>query len=436
VLLLHLSDIHFQLDEISTPMDPNIHLRNELLRDAKRMCEQLRKAPSAIIVSGDIAFAAHDKEYLFALSWLESLAETCGTTIESIFVVPGNHDVDRHMAARPAIQAYHHDIKSARPVSLDGILRGLLTDIDARQGLYAPLNNYNFFAEQFFCDVSPPSRTIAKRSLILNDGSILKLMGLNSAFVSSQADKRGDLFVDPACFQIIREHGVENVTVCHHPFTWLRNGDALKDHLDAVTRIQLFGHDHTNRVFLSRDSVCVAASAAHPDRTEHGWEPGYNLIEVEVINTDSKRKFRVITHVRVWQPQTEIFQPKMDKEKTFFQHEITLDNWQAPSEKEGITANLTESSSSNTISPITKQHQARSDPMDTLRNTSVRFFKLTLSQKSAIAGKLGLIEDDDMNQPDFERFRRVFLRARDRNLISDLDREISSMRATTATKTS
>ncbi len=67
--------------------------------------------------------------------------------------------------------------------------------------------------------------------------------------------------------------------------------------------------------------------------------------------------------------------------------------------------------------------------MDTLRNISVRFFKLTFSQKSAIAGKLGLLEDEDLNQPDFVRFRRVFERARDRNLIGDLDTEITAATA-------
>ena len=64
--------------------------------------------------------------------------------------------------------------------------------------------------------------------------------------------------------------------------------------------------------------------------------------------------------------------------------------------------------------------------MDSLREISIRFFKLTLSQKSAIAGKLNLLEEEDTNQPDFERFRRVFLRARDRGLVADLDREIKS----------
>jgi hypothetical protein len=76
------------------------------------------------------------------------------------------------------------------------------------------------------------------------------------------------------------------------------------------------------------------------------------------------------------------------------------------------------------------EEPARDDPMDTtLRDISIRFFKLTLSQKWAIAGKLNLLEDEDVNQPDFERFRRVFLRARERGLVIDLDREVKEATA-------
>lgn len=429
MLLLHLSDIHFRREDIKTPMDPNIHLRNELILDAEQMCKRLGKVPSAILISGDIAFAAHSDEYAFALAWLEKLATSCGTTIESVFVVPGNHDVVRNVASRASVQAYHRDIKSANPISLDGILRGLLTDPDASRILYAPLDEFNLFAGQFFCDLSAPMRTIAKRDLKLNDGSVLRLTGLNSAFVSSQADKPGDLFVDSACFQVSRERGVEHVAICHHPFTWLRNGDALKDHLNDVARIQLFGHDHTSRIELNRDSVRIFASAAHPDRTEHGWEPGYNLIELEVINTHPERELKIAAHVRVWQSNPGQFRPKMDGNKDVFQHRISLEGWAALPVEAELAGSPIESSVSETAQMSPEPQTPGSDPMDTLRNISVRFFKLTLSQKSAIAGKLGLIEDEDLNQPDFERFRRVFLRARDRGLIEALDKEISAATA-------
>ena len=65
--------------------------------------------------------------------------------------------------------------------------------------------------------------------------------------------------------------------------------------------------------------------------------------------------------------------------------------------------------------------------MKTLRDINIRFFKLTFSQKSEVAGRLGLLEDEDVNLPDFERFRRVFVRARERDLVEALDRGITAV---------
>lgn len=59
-----------------------------------------------------------------------------------------------------------------------------------------------------------------------------------------------------------------------------------------------------------------------------------------------------------------------------------------------------------------------------LQNVCVRFFKLSLNQKSAIANKLNLLDGEDISQPDFELFRRVLIRARERGQIEDLDREV------------
>ena len=430
MLLIHLSDIHFRLGEVGTAMDPNFHLRNELLIDAKQMCERLGVVPAAVMISGDIAFSGDKKEYEFALTWLEKFCSNVGTTTASVFVVPGNHDVVRSVASRDVIQMLHRDIKSASDVYLNGRLRSALYDPDSARLLYESIEPYNFFAGQFFCALLPPENTIARRDLPLNDGSTLRLSGLNSTFVSSTADKPNDLFVDPAAFQITRERGVEHVVLCHHPYFWLRKGEDLQDHLKDVARIHLFGHDHANRIETARDYVKISASAAHPDRAEHGWEPGYNLIEVEVVGADTQRRLDVRVHVRVWQSRPGQFIAKMDRADDLFHQEIQLDSWTKPnsalkpiSEDEIVKSirhelNITES----------MPEPARSDPMsNTLREVSVRFFKLTLSQKTAIAGKLGLFEDEDVNHPDFERYRRVFIRARDRGLVEQLDIEIAAI---------
>lgn len=428
MLLLHLSDIHFRKGEVGVAMDPNAHLRNELVLDAVSQCEKIGAAPQAILVSGDIAFGGDADEYAFALGWLDDLCKRCGTTLSAVFTIPGNHDVVRSIASRPLIQTIHRDIKNASAGSLEGLLRGLLTDQEASRLLYESIGPYNSFAGQFFCDLLPSERTIAHRDLTLNDGSILRLSGFNSAFVSSAADKPGDLFVDPACTQLIRERGVEHLVMCHHPYGWLRQGDTLRDFLNDIARVQLFGHEHTNRIEMGRDWVRFAASAAHPDKTEPGWEPGYNLLEVSVDGQGGDRKLNIRSHVRVWQQRPGEFRAKTDRGNDVFSQTIPLDAW-TPAQSADTPAAAAEPPVVVPADNSTKPEAARSDPMDTLRDISIQFFKLTLSQKSAIAGKLNLLEEEDANQPDFERFRRVFVRARDRGLVGELDREIKEVAA-------
>jgi hypothetical protein len=330
--------------------------------------------------------------------------------------------VTRNIVSRPIVQALHRDIKATSELSLDGMLRGLLDDPESKRLLYEALGPYNDFALQFFCDLLPPERTITTKELTLSDGSKLKLSGFNSAFVSSAADKPGDLFVDPACFQLKRESGVEHLVMCHHPYNWLRQGVLLKDHLNDVARIQLFGHEHVNRIELGRDFVRVAASAAHPDRTEPGWEPGYNLIEVDVEMDGSKRVMTIGAHVRIWQNRPGEFRAKMDRGDEVFRHKIRLEDWTppAPEVRPGGAIEAV------VRGPAAAPRAVTVDDMDSLREIGIKFFKLTLSQKSAIAGKLNLLEDEDANQPDFERFRRAFIRARERGLVDALDREVKA----------
>jgi len=119
MLLIHISDIHFRLDEIGTAMDPNHHLRNVLLRDAKNMCDRLGATPDLLAISGDIAYAGNKQEYDFALQWLEKFCKQCGLKKENIFVIPGNHDVVRSIASREGIQMLHRDIKATCNISLN-----------------------------------------------------------------------------------------------------------------------------------------------------------------------------------------------------------------------------------------------------------------------------------------------------------------------------
>lgn len=427
MLILHISDIHFREGEAGSPMDPNRHLRSELVRDAREQCTKLGAAPDAILVSGDIAFAGTAEEYKFAEAWFEELCAACNCDTSVIFVIPGNHDVQRDTAKKNLVQALHKDIKGTAPHLLDTKLAGFLNEDDTAKQLYAPIANFNDFAAKFFCDLLPPSRTQIQRPFVLNDGSKLLVTGLNSTFVSSHTDTERSLFVDPASFTLTNEDGVTHLVLCHHPYNWLANGQVLSDHLNVVSQIQLFGHEHTNRIELHRDWVKVAASAAHPEKTERGWEPGYNLLELSVVNNNGERQLTVTAHVRIWQRRPGQFVAKMDRKATSFMHTISLEPWVAPTIPVDESKGDLESTQAATATEPEGLDIEEDTSMTSLRTLSIKYFKLTFSRKLAIAGGLSLFEEEDSKLPDHERFRRVLLRARERGLLVELEAEINKL---------
>ncbi|QHI98457.1 metallophosphoesterase [Xylophilus rhododendri] len=421
MLILHLSDIHFRKMEVETAQDPNSFIRNEIKRDAVTQCKSLGR-PEVILISGDIAFAGHPDEFDYATAWLRELSEACGSSLDKVFVCPGNHDVVRSQANRNMVQHVHNAIKAAgNPTAY---ISGQFRDPDARRLLYESLDNYNAFAFQFFCDLLAPERTIAKRDVPLNDGSILRFWGLNTAFVSSSSDRQGDLFVDEASFQIPREDGVVNLAVAHHHLSWLRQSQELEDHLNDVAAIQVFGHVHTNRIAREVEYIRLTASAMHPEREEAPYEPGYNLLDVTVEGTGDNRYLRIAAHVRVWQNAPGGFRAKQVRGSDVWTHSIKLEPWTRPVNAPPTKVVL--DAPNGSLGTLPEEASA----MNQLRKVGLRFYQLSFSKKSEIAGRFGLLEDEDINQPDYERFRRVFQRAHQRGLIDDLAEAIRNAEKT------
>ncbi|MBK9392612.1 MAG: metallophosphoesterase [Uliginosibacterium sp.] len=100
--LLHLSDIHFRSPDCENPTtDINQPYRTHLVQDVVELCRAGGRV-DAILVGGDIAYKGAPEEYKVARAWLLDLAHQCGCDPDGIYVVPGNHDVDRGVCGRVA----------------------------------------------------------------------------------------------------------------------------------------------------------------------------------------------------------------------------------------------------------------------------------------------------------------------------------------------
>ena len=127
------------------------------MRDIDAMRRKIGANPDVILISGDIAFAGDKDEYEFATKWLAELCEKIDAPMSWIFICPGNHDVTRTTSEdRVVVQTLHDGIKATGDVGLHKKLMDLLLDAHAARLLYESLDNYNAFAQQFFCDLLPP----------------------------------------------------------------------------------------------------------------------------------------------------------------------------------------------------------------------------------------------------------------------------------------
>ena len=149
VVLVHLSDIHFTRTSGVSVHDIDKNVRNELVRDATRLATKIGPI-TGVLVTGDIAFSGSKAEYDHATEWLREFCRTIKCPAESVWVVPGNHDVDREKAKRKVTRRLHQGIREENS-DVDRELREILSDAQSADALLDPLAEYNTFAGRFGC---------------------------------------------------------------------------------------------------------------------------------------------------------------------------------------------------------------------------------------------------------------------------------------------
>lgn len=186
MLMLHISDIHFKSPDCLDPwMDPDSPIRTRMMRD---LTEQVRKLGQvgAILIGGDVAYRAAPEEYHAARGWIQQLSQISGCPKERIFVVPGNHDVDRGIIKGSVqIQNVQHAIASTAIAEREWKLRQQLRDAVTGPLLFEAHAAYNDFAAPFGCQIWP-AKPFWHQDIDLEGGVALRLYGLTSTLLSGR----------------------------------------------------------------------------------------------------------------------------------------------------------------------------------------------------------------------------------------------------------
>lgn len=420
---VHLSDIHFTGQSGDTCYDLDDDVRHELQRDAADFVQRVG-AVTGILVTGDIAFSGSREEYVKAGSWLASFSTNVHCSEENVWVVPGNHDVDRRVIAKSVTTRMAHErLRTSSPEEIDAGLRELCDDPVTAGALFEPLRAYKEFAARFQCGISP-ERPFWERDLQISDGTIIRLRGLCSVLASNSSDTRGRMILGTAQASVRREDGIEYVILCHHPPDWLLDHDRVTAQLEAKVRLQLFGHKHSQRIQSINDGVRLTAGAMHPDRADREWEPMYNVLQFGRL---SNGLLALRVHTRKWNKQVCRFVREDDPYTGREYFEKIWKNTVAPSRgrvplpmpPRPEVANQEERPVSQKLDNPGPE-SASTSVDDPERRLTYRFLILPFRHQIAIAQSLDVLTNEDRVLTDSALFKTLFARAAENQKLAKL----------------
>lgn len=426
MLLLHISDIHFREPDCVNPeLDPDRPYRTRMIQDVRQRVQVIGPV-GAMLIGGDVAFKGHPAEYEVAKAWIHDLADACGCHLERIFVIPGNHDVDRGAITRSAaVRNAQAAIITAQPNRREREFRTQFMDFETGRALLKPLEAYNEFAKYFSCQIYAPDHLYWKQDLPLEDGVQLRVYGLTSVLLSGAGgrdDTRESLYLSPLQTGLDPVDDVVNLVMCHHPPDWFSDQDDVDEKIANRAMIHLFGHKHRQRVVKDDGYIRFSAGAVNPDRGEAGWQPAYNLIDIRVTGEGSHRALEVEAHLLQWQVNPERYRPVQTAQGApVFRHCIAIPGHiRAPI----VAAIAPASVAAAPLVPAEIDVEAAMSDEGT-RNLVFRFWNLSSSQRRDLALKLALIERDELMLPEPERYGRALLRAGERGVLDKVAHEVA-----------
>ena len=279
VTWLHISDLHWR--ELGA-YDANV-VAKALLRD---LANRAQIAPvltkiDLIFVTGDIAFASQPEEYGLARQFFTDLSRTTGVRKSRLFVIPGNHDVDRVAISDDARDTVN--MLSSRQA-----VNRLLDDEVGRATVMQRFHRYRQFVNGYLGRYLPFDSALhfyMKRRKIA--GKRVAILGLNSAWASASDADRHNLFLGERQVRAALEQAKRadiRIALVHHPFEWLREFDRDDCEPLLLRGCDFVLHGHLHRTGVMRlqapgsEAMVIGAGACYDTRE---YPNAYNLVHLD-----------------------------------------------------------------------------------------------------------------------------------------------------------
>lgn len=313
IRIVHLSDLHFcssdlestdpfypQCLEWTSPFYP--HLLCDILSHG---------APDIVAITGDLTTCGDEEGFRAAEQWIDELARKARLPEGRVFLVPGNHDVDRS-AGLPAQGLDKLSVDHSRSLAGRCLKAHSKVWSDRHTQFLALMNKY----------LSEPSESPWWYRRVQIDEHWVSLLGLCSTWLSGIDDlgpDKGRLCVGWPQLESCRDFrdSALKLALIHHPWSYLADHEEVyvSHMVSKYCDIVLRGHRHrqaTREMYTPDCSLLeLEAGACGPN----GEAPAaYQCIEFDTEEREAKVHYRVWKeHAQEWGPDRNIYGAVSDK---------------------------------------------------------------------------------------------------------------------------
>lgn len=311
---LHLSDLHLTCIE-SKDNDWTIKSINQdmviksLLKAINQFLIKKRQKPDLIFITGDLVHGGKEEEYKVAEEFCLQLLEITGLTKQQLFIVPGNHDINRE-----EIPPLH--ITRLYPFSNQDEISIFLSDPVIRPILMRKLDGFYKFCNDFLeLDCNPNQHyIIAKTIKIIGTPLKINLLGLNSAlFAGYDGDDKQKLAFglhqSQQAFQALNEDAHLSIAFFHHPFECFHDCERviqnqLKEKVDLILTGHLHNPNNINQNDAAGKTVIIQAGASYEKRES---DNSFNVGVLDLATGKGKVQFyKYIKDKDRWTKNTDV----------------------------------------------------------------------------------------------------------------------------------
>ncbi|MGE5343300.1 MAG: tetratricopeptide repeat protein [Candidatus Omnitrophota bacterium] len=285
---LHLSDWHQEGKDFDRRV-----VCDALIKDIKNRAEIHRDLENVdfVVFSGDLAFHGKKEEFETAREHLlDPVLKATGLTNDRLFIVPGNHDLDRaRFRLLPA------DLR--KPLKETRKINEWLTDDEGREEILKPFKDYKNFVNEY---TGSKLSGYADCYQLEVGGKRIVLFGFNSALMCGHprceeskisTDERNLIIGEPQIYDLLKDRSDADlrIAVMHHPLDWLTENDCIsvERRLKEAAHFILYGHQHRGKVEVIKgtngDCVVIPAGAGYSGRiaTDSRYVNAYNFVHLD-----------------------------------------------------------------------------------------------------------------------------------------------------------